>query len=328
MKKKTFEEVEKEVMELGNNDYEVKPPYKGSKVKMKFIHKTCGNHFMMKFNAFQGGQRCPECGKKHRAMLRSKSPEEFVKQVDNSYGKGEYTVLTDYVNSNTLVKVKHNKCGTVYMSRPADFIRGHGCPKCAYITRASKIGVNQRTPLKEVKDNIREILGPQYKVLTKDCDYKGNRQKITIKHLKCGKIYKARYSDIQCHYTGCPICANVKVSNGEKYILDYLDKNGFIKDKDFYYGYTGLDIIDKSKLHLDFYFPDLNLAIEYDGRQHYFPVNYFGGQKQFELIKRHDKIKDEYCAEHNIKLVRISYLNGSVKTINTLLKDTLSGFSK
>lgn len=328
MKKKTFEEVEKEVEVLGKGNYEVKPPYNGNKVKMEFVHKTCGSHFMMRFNDFKSRYRCHKCSIKHRAKIRTKSHTDFVKQVDDCYGKGEYTVLTSYVNADTRVKVKHNKCGNIYMSRPADLIRGHGCQKCAYITRASKIGVNQRTPLEKVKSSINKILGSQYEVLTKDRDYKGNRQKITIKHLECGEIYKVRYSDIQCHSTGCPNCAHTKVSRGERNILKYLSENGFTKGKDFYYGYTGLNIMDKSKLHLDFYFPDLKLAIEYDGKQHYYPINYFGGQKQFEIIKRHDKIKDNFCRNNKIKLLRISYLNDSFESISSLLKDTLSGFSK
>jgi len=332
MRKKTFEEVEKEVTELGNNEYEVKPPYKGSKVKMEFIHKTCGNHFMMKFNAFQGGQRCPKCGKKHSAIIRSKSPEEFVKQVDDFYGKGEYTVLTDYVNSDTLVKVKHNKCGNVYMSRPADLIRGHGCQKCAYVTRASKVGVNQRTPLEEVQDSLHDLIGDGYTILTSPEEYKGNRQHIVLRHEKCGHTFRARYADIKQYHHGCPFCS--PSSSAETKILSILESDlGLKANEDFYYAYIVPDLKYKSNLHFDFYFKDSKVAIEYDGKQHYFPCEYFGGIDSFYDTQLRDSLKTQYCANNKILLFRIPYTITSYtslkSTILSILKYTnMSGSNK
>lgn len=49
------------------------------------------------------------------------------------------------------------------------------------------------------------------------------------------------------------------------------------------------------------------MCIEYDGEQHYKLNEYFGGQKYFDILKRHDEIKNEYCKENNIKLLRIPY---------------------
>ena len=70
--------------------------------------------------------------------------------------------------------------------------------------------------------------------------------------------------------------------------------------------------INGSKYRYDFYLPDYNTLIEYDGEQHYIPVN-FGNwddeelQKHFETTQEHDKIKNEYCKKHNINLLRIPY---------------------
>ena len=60
-------------------------------------------------------------------------------------------------------------------------------------------------------------------------------------------------------------------------------------------------------LWLDFYIPNQNKGIEYHGRQHYEPVNYFGGQEQFELQKEHDDKKRAYCAEHGMPLLELPY---------------------
>ena len=58
----------------------------------------------------------------------------------------------------------------------------------------------------------------------------------------------------------------------------------------------------------DFYLPNYNLCIEFDGAQHYRPVF---GEHNFEQTQKHDKIKNEYCESHNIELLRIPYWEGS-----------------
>ena len=324
--KKTFDQVAKEVAQLSKGEYKVLPPYVNSKTKMEFIHLTCGSHFKMKFNAFQQGQRCPVCASKHRSKLRTMTNDEFVKQVESIWGN-EYTLLSEDVNSDTPIKVKHNKCGNIYMTRPADFIRGHGCLKCSYVERAPKIGVNQHTPLSEVKKSIKDILGDQYVVLTKDSDYKGNRQHISIKHLVCGHVYKARYSDIQRGHTGCPYCAKLGgSSNGESKILSKHKKVYHLKSEDdFYYGYVIPDLKYKSNLHFDFWLPKQRIAIAYDGRQHYMPINYFGGFDAFQQQQERDHLKDQYCKDNHITLIRIPYTISTNKQINDILSKVLSG---
>lgn len=323
--RKTFEEFKKRVQELTNNEYDVKPPYVNSKVKIEFIHKVCGNHFMMKPNNFLNGQRCPHCSRQHRVMLRTMSTQTFVKRVQAVYGS-EYTILGKYINSDHKVLVRHNKCGNVYYTRPADFLRGHGCPKCAYQTRAVKIGDAHRGSLENVKESIKEILGNQYQVLTKDSDYKGNRQHILIKHLICGHTYRARYSDIQRYGTGCPYCsAKAQISSGEHKILSLLKDNFQLKAKqDFYYGYIIPDLKDKKNLHFDFYLSKQKIAIEYDGQQHYEAIDWFGGKESLQRQQKHDLMKDQYCKNKHIKLIRIPYTVISKSEIKDILSKYLA----
>lgn len=60
-------------------------------------------------------------------------------------------------------------------------------------------------------------------------------------------------------------------------------------------------------LWIDFYIPDQNKCIEYNGRQHYEPVDHFGGQERFELQKEYDHLKKAYCVEHNMPLLELPY---------------------
>ena len=75
-------------------------------------------------------------------------------------------------------------------------------------------------------------------------------------------------------------------------------------------------------IRYDFYLPDLKIAIEYDGEQHYFPVNIFGGEKKFLRQKELDEFKNKYCINNNITLIRIPYYEK--KNIPNIINKILS----
>lgn len=60
-------------------------------------------------------------------------------------------------------------------------------------------------------------------------------------------------------------------------------------------------------MKFDFYIPSKNLCIEFNGLQHYKPVDFFGGEFYYNEIIKRDKIKEEYCLSNNIKLLTIKY---------------------
>ena len=59
----------------------------------------------------------------------------------------------------------------------------------------------------------------------------------------------------------------------------------------------------------DFYLPEYNLLIEYQGQQHYEPVEHFGGEEKFRIQQERDKKKRKMAQEKNIELLEISYLD-------------------
>jgi hypothetical protein len=62
-----------------------------------------------------------------------------------------------------------------------------------------------------------------------------------------------------------------------------------------------------SPMHLDVFVPELSLAVEYQGQQHYMPVDIFGGHEGFEKTKVRDAIKKELCQQNNVYLLYIRY---------------------
>lgn len=64
---------------------------------------------------------------------------------------------------------------------------------------------------------------------------------------------------------------------------------------------------NKKQLPFDFFLPDLNTVIEYQGKQHFEPIKYFGGDVQFEKRTINDNIKRNFCQDNNIPLLEIKY---------------------
>lgn len=89
----------------------------------------------------------------------------------------------------------------------------------------------------------------------------------------------------------------------KKIIAKYLDNKNIKYERQYKFD----DCRSKDKLPFDFYIPSKNIVIEYDGKQHYEIVDYFGGFDDFVGTKIRDTIKTIYCKENNIKLIRIPY---------------------
>lgn len=72
---------------------------------------------------------------------------------------------------------------------------------------------------------------------------------------------------------------------------------------------------------LDVYIPSLNVAIEYQGRQHYEPLEIFGGEENFKIQQHRDIKKKQLCAENGVKLIEWKYdLLPSLDNFKKLLK--------
>ena len=108
-----------------------------------------------------------------------------------------------------------------------------------------------------------------------------------------------------------------------------LDSKGVIKIKQllsnnclfFQQEYVFNECKNINLLRFDFYVNNKYL-IEYDGEQHFYSINHFGGKEQFQITQECDKIKNEYCKTHNIPLIRIPYTHYDKITIDDLRPET------
>jgi hypothetical protein len=299
--KKSDEQFKNEVYALVKDEYTFLDGYKGIDIKIKVIHNKCGHEYEVTPNSFLNGRRCPYC-----SGVKKKTTEQFKKEVYDLVGD-EYEILGEYVNSYTKIRIKHTKCGHIYEVTPANFLRGSKCPKCS----------RKKTHEQFIKE-VFNLVGNEYTVIG---EYINSKNKVSIKHNKCGYEWEV-YPNNFLQGTRCPICKSFK---GEQKIAKYLTKFGikFETQKTFE------DLKDRDFLRFDFYLPDKNLIIEYDGIQHYEPVNFGGCTKEqaeenFKNQQIRDKIKNEYCNENNINLLRIKYTD--FKNINKIIKQGWGNF--
>lgn len=98
-------------------------------------------------------------------------------------------------------------------------------------------------------------------------------------------------------------CETNRISFGERKIKEFLDNNKikYFKEKKF------KECKNIKELPFDFYLPEHKICIEYDGELHFRSVELFGGLNLLNRIKENDTIKDNWCINNEIKLIRISY---------------------
>ena len=245
----------------------------------KLIEIICPNHGLFKQlgNNHMSGQGCPKCKGKFLTN------DEFIERCNKIHNfKYDYTNVV-YKGSKSKINIICKIHGTFSQKASNHINLNQGCPKCAdvllsntdeFIEKSVKIHGNLYDYSKVIYINAKtdvEIV----------CKKHGLFSQSPTKHLMS---------------QGCPIC---KLSKGELRILNILSERKI----DFKSQYK----FENFNLVFDFYIPNLNLAIEYDGIQHFRPIKFFGGNKSLDSQRKRDKKKDEYCIKNNIHLLRIPY---------------------
>lgn len=286
--RKNTDYFKKEVFDLVGGEYEVIGEYVGANDKIKLRHSICKYKWEITPSNFLRGKRCPKC-----FGTPKKTNEEFVKEVYDLVGN-EYVFLEKYVNNKTKIRCKHSVCGCEYKVKPLSFLSGTRCPHC----KGDRISESKTKTNEQFKKEVFDLVEREYEFLD---TYKDGRTKIKCKHNidNCGHEWYVM-PDNFLQGSRCPQCSS---STGEVQIGLYLDKLNIknIRQHSF----------EKCKnirpLYFDFYLPDYNLLIEYDGIQHFEPVKFFGGEEKFKQQQENDNIKNQYCKDNNISLLRIPY---------------------
>lgn len=268
----------------------------------------CSKHgvFKQKPNKHMRGQGCPKCAHEmeHYNQLTT---DEFINKAKKIHGEKYNYSEIDYVKSNIKVKIGCLEHG-LFEQLPNNHLRGMVCIKCALKINADKRRSNTREFIK--KASIVHKNKYDYSMI----EYKGCFEKVKIVCPLHGIYLQTPASHL--YGKGCPLCLE---SRGESKIAFFLDFCGikYEREKRF------KECRNIRSLSFDFYIPSLNICIEFDGRQHYEPIDYYGGIKAFEKLKMLDSIKNDYCSNNGLNLIRISYKMNDKKIENNLKNNLL-----
>lgn len=235
-------------------DFEFIEKYKSSKEEIKAIHKLCGNIVPILPNSFiSRGSGCRVCNIKKRSEDQLKSHTDYERELP----EGVIT-LERYTGALKKIKVHCFFCDSTYSTTARELTK-NGCTRCS--------GCYVRT-IEDIKFEVSSETRGEFEVLSDT--YKNTDEKIKIIHNKCGEIYKVSMTNFR-KGRRCPNCSS---SFGEKLVKSVLTELciEFERHKKF----EGLRYINP--LSYDFYLPEYNTLIEYNGEQHYMPVELFGGE--------------------------------------------------
>ena len=247
----------------------------------------CGNPnhkpYKVRFDAFKGtskkeGTRCEQCRREKDTIW---TKDEIIKYVESQdYKFIRFVKFNKYAST---IEIQCNKGHESYETYFSNFYNNRRCFQCHIIW--SK------------KDIINFVESQDYKFI-RFITYEKNNSLIEIKCPK-GHMNQVRFRKFK-EGTRCSECNK---SKGEERVKDILKEMCI----DFKSQYKFKDCKCKKELPFDFYIPSLNIAIEYDGIQHFEILPHWGGIDKLIETKIHDEIKTQYCKRKRIKLIRIPY---------------------
>jgi len=267
--------------------------YKNNKTKVRIICKEHGPFEQRPDLHLYSG--CPICSGNNK-----KTTNDFIKESIKTHGdKYDYS-LVNYINGKIGVKIICKEHGE-FEQRAISHIRGSGCWKCKK---------NYPKSVEKFIEKATEVHGDIYDY--RKSKYKNALDKIEIKCNKHGSFFQTPNKHITLKQ-GCPKCRR---SKGVNSICKILDDYSIKYENEKYI--DGCVSNNKRPLYFDIVINN-NIAIEYDGEQHFIPIEKWGGESNLKSVKERDLIKDNFCKRNNIKLFRITYKDNIEEKVNYII---------
>lgn len=277
--------------------------YTKAKEKLIVICPKHGEFLVSPDNHLSKRSGCPKCkGEKISSRQLSKGAKTFVEKAVKIHGnKYDYSKVT-YINSHTKVCIICPEHGEFWQT-PNNHLDGKNCPLCA----------NRQISINQTKTNQQFIeeatLKHKGKYSYSKTNYVDAHTKVIITCPIHGDFEQT--PDIHLRGCGCPKCNE---SHGERDVRDYLEEHNLN-----YIPQYRVSTESKS-FRIDFFLPDYNMFIEYNGEQHYVPKDYFGGQITFQKQVERDNLLRKYCKDNDINLVEISYKEKTKKVLDKIFR--------
>jgi len=289
MKKLTTENFIEKSKKIHGDKYDYSlVDYINSSTKIKIICPIHGT-FEQVPSSHMNNVGCSICSGKKRLTKK-----EFIIKANQVHNNKYDYHLVEYRNNSTKIKIICDQHGVFEQTPNRHVSKKQGCSICYG---------NKKSTTEEfiIKANKKHFNKYDYSLVK----YESCMEKVDIVCKKHG-LFKQKPN---CHLNGqgCPVC---KLSKGEKKVKYFLNK----KNITYIQQYIFNDCVNIRPLPFDFYLPTLNICIEYDGVQHFKPYGWDKSGNRFKTTVKNDKIKNQYCLNNNIGLIRIKY-NDNIDSI-------------
>ena len=252
---------------------------------------------IMAQSALKSVHGCKFCAIDYVSSCTRNSHEEFLEKVKDKLNDN-VIILGEYVDSHVGIKCQCKDCGHIWDANPSALYAGAGCKKCAmrYV---------QNYRIKSHEQFLQEFneRNPQHKTIEILSEYIKDEEPVLCRCKVCNHTWSAKAHNLinKRSASGCPVC---NTSKGELKIMSYLEDNDI--PFEWQKSYDGLVGTGGGLLSYDFYIPNKNLLIEYQGEFHDGTAPY-QTKDQFEYQKEHDRRKREYAENNKIPLLEIWY---------------------
>ena len=248
----------------------------------------CPDHgeFEIDYNSHLNGCGCNKC-----TGRRYETQEEFISLAKSLYGDKYCYDKVKYINSTTPITITCNEHNQDFQVLPLNFLRpGHfSCPECD-----TRVVDTQSFIIKS-----KEIYGDDLFDFSETI-YNSSKERVKIICKYCGRILEVIPDKFLREQYECD-CQKSGKSSLEESVLNLLLE--LFNPEDILKQYWFNDLIYIRKLKFDFYIKSKNLLIECQGRQHFLPIDYFGGEAAFKEQKKRDILKFDYCENNKINLL-------------------------
>lgn len=236
---------------------------------------------------------CPKCHCKNKNQNKWNT-EKFIEHCKKIH-KNKYDYSLVKYNSTNSVKIICKIHG-IFEQSAISHIKGHGCSLCSKNKKFSK---------EKLLEEFRKLHGDKY-----EYEFLEKYDLNSYINVFC-KNHGWFKQKIRKHLIGRG-CRTCNMSSSENIIRKFLiDKNiNFIKN------YKFDDCIYKQALHFDFYLKDKNMVIEFDGEQHYIRYRWENDDEELKIRQLRDGIKNKYCYDKNIKMLRIKWNENLIEKLN------------
>lgn len=252
------------------------------------------------------GQICKECVKIENKKNKFSGELDKMKELHNDrFEYIDYTHLIKITTTKITIRCKEHDHTFKYFKSVHIQTKYGGCIHC--LKQYKNFGLKEPDLLIE---QFKSVHGERYGY--DNVVYKLSDIKVSITCKRHGDFLQTPASHLSG--SGCPNC---KQSNGEKLIQGLLKKMDikYTSEKSFF----GC-VNDKTNrlLQFDIYVPEFHTCIEFDGYQHFIPVEKWGGEDSLKEVQYRDNIKNVYCKNNDINLIRFSYTMDKMEIVDIL----------